>query len=193
MWSARGPEGETKAEVEAIFYPEGNAQNPDSQGHLVPLPTQGWPHLAELLRITSQQTVLPNLDIPPLEKPSAGVCSPGAHLARHTLERNGLSSRDWRKTGLGERDGASPNPWLCTRSVGLPSSPGTRWASGNKRCPQRVRPPARSAASNTCLGTRIESGDPGAFQGGGPRAGELPEVNKGWAEEGAQPNARGGR
>lgn len=119
-------------------YPAGKAQDPDSPGHLGPLPTHGWPHLVELSRITNQQAVLPNLDIPPLEKPSAGVCSPGAHLAQHTLERNGLSSRDWRKMGLGEWDGVSPNPRLCTWSVVLPSSPGTRWASGNKRCPQRV-------------------------------------------------------
>lgn len=136
--------------------------------------------------------MLPNLDIPPLEKPSAGVCSPGAHLAQHTLERNGLSSRDWRKIGLGERDGTSPNPRLCTWSVVLPSSPGTRWASGNKRCPQRVRLPASSAASNTCLGTRIESGDPEAFLGGGPRAGELTEVSKGWAEEGEHSTPKAG-
>lgn len=107
MWSARVPEGETEAEVEATLhqYPTGQAKTPGSPGDLAPLPTHGWPHLLELLQITNQQAVLPNLHIPPLDKPSAGVCSPGAHLAQHTLERNGLSSRDLRKMGLGEWDG----------------------------------------------------------------------------------------
>lgn len=120
----------------------------------------------------------------------SGRPSSVAHLGEEWVKLKGLEE-DWSR---GEGRGFSKSEALHPeRSVMLRSSPGTRWASGNKkRCLERVRPPASSAASNACLGTRIESGDPGAFQGGGPRAGELPEVSKGWAEEGVHPTPEAG-